>query len=274
MRTRRQVTTGDDFTVDVVRCTEGVSPWTPEKPAASYCLVIVRAGVFRRWVRGAETLLDPTFAYIERPGDEHRFAHPTPEPDTCTAVHVSEALLAGLVGGDPAVPADPLPVSPRVGVLHRALLAGTRGGEDGLAAAEDVVRLAAAALATRTPERVASGRPATRRARVRLVESVREQILADPVAARLSDLARHAGVAPHHLSRVFRRETGLTLSRYRARVRVHRALERIAEGERDFARLAADLGFADHAHLTRTVRDETGHPPAALREFLAVNARQ
>jgi AraC-like DNA-binding protein len=31
---------------------------------------------------------------------------------------------------------------------------------------------------------------------------------------------------------------------------------------------AGDLGFADQAHLTRTIRRHTGHPPAALRRLL------
>jgi len=46
---------------------------------------------------------------------------------------------------------------------------------------------------------------------------------------------------------------------------VRNAIERIAGGERSLARLAADLGFADHAHLTRAVKRETGAPPSRLR---------
>ena len=46
-------------------------------------------------------------------------------------------------------------------------------------------------------------------------------------------------------------------------------MERIAGGERDLARMAADLGFADQSHLCRVVRAETGTTPAALRAALA-----
>jgi transcriptional regulator GlxA family with amidase domain len=67
---------------------------------------------------------------------------------------------------------------------------------------------------------------------------------------------------------VFRAQTGETLSRYRNRVRVRLALERLADGERSLARLAVELGFADHAHLTRVVRAEHGAPPAELRGLL------
>ena len=53
------------------------------------------------------------------------------------------------------------------------------------------------------------------------------------------------------------------------RLRARAALERLAGGERDLARLAADAGFADQAHLCRVVRAETGTTPSALREALA-----
>ena len=53
------------------------------------------------------------------------------------------------------------------------------------------------------------------------------------------------------------------------RLRVRAALDRCAEGERELARLAAELGFADQAHLTRAVRAETGTTPAALRAALS-----
>jgi AraC-like DNA-binding protein len=46
------------------------------------------------------------------------------------------------------------------------------------------------------------------------------------------------------------------------------ALERLAGGERDLARLAAEVGFADQSHLCRVVRSETGRTPAALRAAL------
>jgi len=52
------------------------------------------------------------------------------------------------------------------------------------------------------------------------------------------------------------------------RIRVSRALERIGQGERSLAGLAFELGFADHAHLTRTVRAVTGHTPTGCRALL------
>ena len=84
------------------------------------------------------------------------------------------------------------------------------------------------------------------------------------------ELANLVAVSPHHLSRVFKAETGETISRYRNRLRVRLTLERLAEGELCLARLAAELGFADQAHLARVVRRELGATPSLLRERLAV----
>jgi AraC-like DNA-binding protein len=80
---------------------------------------------------------------------------------------------------------------------------------------------------------------------------------------------REAAVSPHHLSRTFRASTGHTIARHRMLLRARLALERLAGGERNPARLAAELGFADQSHLTRVVRALTGRTPAALRAALA-----
>ncbi len=103
----------------------------------------------------------------------------------------------------------------------------------------------------------------------RLAIAAREAILADdPAAGSLTSLAARLAVSPFHLSRTFQAQTGITLTRYRNRVRVSRALARLDGGETDLARLAVDLGFADQAHLTRTVKSATGHPPGRVRHLL------
>jgi AraC-like DNA-binding protein len=95
----------------------------------------------------------------------------------------------------------------------------------------------------------------------------REFLLAEPDLGVIA-LARRVSCSPHHLSRVFGQVTGSSISGYRNRVRVSRALDRISGGERSLAGLAHELGFADHAHLTRTIRTVTGHTPTACRGLL------
>ena len=53
------------------------------------------------------------------------------------------------------------------------------------------------------------------------------------------------------------------------RLRTRAVLERLAAGEDDLARLAADLGFTDQSHLYRVVRSETDVAPAVLRRLLS-----
>ncbi|MFF4615647.1 helix-turn-helix domain-containing protein [Nonomuraea jabiensis] len=103
-----------------------------------------------------------------------------------------------------------------------------------------------------------------------IADAAREAIAADhPAAGGLMSLAELLAVSPYQLSRAFTRELGVSLTHYRNRVRVGRALDRLENGEPSLAGLAADLGFADQAHLTRTIRHHVGHTPTALRRLLA-----
>ncbi|MGW1926443.1 helix-turn-helix domain-containing protein, partial [Streptomyces massasporeus] len=66
----------------------------------------------------------------------------------------------------------------------------------------------------------------------------------------MEELARAAGVSPHHLSRVFRAVTGTTLTHHRNELRIRSVLHALEEGEDSLRTLAYAYGFADQAHLT------------------------
>jgi AraC-like DNA-binding protein len=170
-------------------------------------------------------------------------------------------------GGDPALPADLPPTSPRADLDHRLLLAAARRGESPEGLFERALALVTSALAPVDPGRVASGRPSTARARRALVDAAREALAADPELS-LADLAAALHVSASHLSRLFRAGTGDTVARHRMRLRARAALERLAAGDHDLTHLAADLGFADHSHLCRVIRAETDHTPSSLRHAL------
>jgi AraC-like DNA-binding protein len=59
------------------------------------------------------------------------------------------------------------------------------------------------------------------------------------------------------------------MTAYRTRLRVRAALERLGQGEHDLSGRASALGFADHSHMTRVLRQETGSSPSQLRQLLA-----
>ena len=101
--------------------------------------------------------------------------------------------------------------------------------------------------------------------------------MSDPDSTSVVDLARRVGCSPHHLSRVFRRLTGRTISQYRTELRVTHALDRLGGQDPDagtLARIAAETGFADHAHLTRTIRRMIGTTPRTLRAALGDPGRR
>jgi AraC-like DNA-binding protein len=254
--------------VEDVRCRHGRGPGREGEPTRGHALVFVRRGCFVRRGTAGRAVLDATLAYAVGPGEEERFDHPHPGGDDCTALRLEPGLLASLWGGDVDLPSGPLPVSPGLDLGHRRLLAAARRGDNEDELAERAVRLAAATLAAADPRRAAAGRPATARARRRLADDAREALAADP-GLGLRELSRAVAVSPHHLSRVFHAAAGHTISRHRRRLRARAALERLAGGERDLARVAADSGFADQSHLTRVLLAETRHTPGSLRGLLA-----
>jgi AraC-like DNA-binding protein len=231
-------------------------------------LVFVRRGYFRRSSELGDELLDPTLAYFTNPGEEQRVDHPHSHGDECTAVSLDPTLVAEIWGGDPELPSKPVMVEPSLDVEQRLLVASPDEGEDPHERVERTIALFARALESADSRRVQAGRPATATQRRVLVDSAREA-LADQPGTPLPALARELAVSPHHLSRIFRASTGRTISRHRMRLRARAALERLAGGEPDLARLAADLGFADQSHLSRVLRSETGRPPSVLRQLLS-----
>jgi AraC-like DNA-binding protein len=258
----------DGVTLADVSCTHAAGRGAEDDRRSSHGLVFVRRGCFVRSVDGSECLLDPTLAYGSNPGQTERIDHPHDHGDDCTWLRIDAGLAATLWGGDPQLPVRPLPTTPPIDLEHRLLLAAADRGADEHELVERAFGLAAMTLERDDVARVASGRPATQRARRALVDDAREALVADPDQS-LPELGRRLAISPHHLSRIFRAVTGSTISRHRLRLRVRAALERLAGGERDLARLAADTGFGDQAHLCRVVRDETGTTPSALRQALA-----
>jgi AraC-like DNA-binding protein len=238
-----------------------------DEQAAGHALVFVRRGCFVRNSDGVESVLDPTLAYCMNPGEEQRYDHPHDHGDDCTSLFMDQALVASIWGGDPMLPSQPLPTSPRIDLEHRQLLSAARKRAHPDELLERAIVLSALTLEQAEPRRVASGQPTGTRARRAVTDGVREILAASPERS-LPELARELSVSPHHLSRVFRAMTGHTVSRHRMRLRTRAALDRLAAGEQSLARLSADLGFADQSHLCRVLRQETGRPPSALRELL------
>lgn len=249
-----------DFAVHAVRCRGDHRRWTAEEIRADYRIVLVRRGGFRRRADGVSGYVDATSGYVGLPGQEEGFAHPV-SSDVCTSIHVDRRLWRELVGD--AVAPQTIRVDAPLDLAHRGLLCAAADRRDvDFAVAERLVRLAALAV------RGSIGAAPGRRDGV-LVAQAREALAAGhPDAAGLIPLARLLGASPYRLSRVFAAGTGMSVTRYRNRLRAGKAVDAIEAGETGLGDLAVRLGFADQAHLTRTVKQHYGHPPVALRELL------
>jgi AraC-like DNA-binding protein len=274
--TARVLARGPGFSVSDVTCADEHPRWSPPETTAGYRLVLVGRGWFRRRAAGVATTIDPTVGYLGLPGEQESFAHPA-GGDRCTAVALSADLWRQLAGDPPDTPRrarTAVHVDARLELAHRRVLAAAASGDIDHALAGELLALVAATVrrtvAGPAPAAAVAGASAAGRARdAALVNAAREAVAADHPAARgLFPLAELLGVSPYRLSRAFSREAGVSLTGYRNRVRVSRALERLAAGEPSLAVLAADLGFSDQAHLTRTVRAHAGRTPAALRRLL------
>ncbi|WP_051579481.1 helix-turn-helix domain-containing protein [Pseudonocardia acaciae] len=264
MRVRDRIATDASFTVADLRIVEPRTAWSAPEAGAGYRMVFIRRGAFRLRIPGWEGLADPATAYLGRPGDEQSIAHRPGREDVCTEVGLDAAFARELRLDQ--TPTHPVLTSGRLDLAHRALVARARRGADGFELAERIVWLAAE-LPRRADRRAGPAEMAPFRRRV--VESARELLTADPAWTGLDTLARRVGVSRSYLSRTFRSHTGETLTRFRNGLRLRAALDRIEAGETDLAGLAADLGFADHAHLSRAMRAEVGHPPSRVRALLS-----
>jgi AraC-like DNA-binding protein len=91
-----------------------------------------------------------------------------------------------------------------------------------------------------------------------------DALAADP-ALRIGDWSRERGLADATVSRGFRQVYGVPPSSFRAQLRGRLAWRRILDAGQALTDLAYELGFADQAHMTRTVRAITGRSPRAWR---------
>jgi hypothetical protein len=206
VREARVVVRSDEVTAAEVRCRHEGPGWSQTEPVGRFGMVLVRSGLFRREVDGAEAIVDACAGYVQRPGSEQRIAHPA-GGDVCTFVSLPAPEYEAVARGSVLAGDVPVLTTAEVDVRHRALVARCNAGAAPDELAERAVVLVGSVLAGLAPDAVAAGFPAARPAR-RVVDDVRQV-------------------------------------------------------------LAAETGFADQAHLTRSIRRETGSTPAQLRALLA-----
>ena len=176
------------------------------------------------------------------------------------AAIVGIRLRPGVAGAVFGVPASELvgaraPLEDVIGSASElaARLAGADGHEAEYLLLEGAV---AAAISDRTPDPLVLA--ATRR-------------LGFP-GSRVDELADALGISERQLRRRFHQSVGYgpkTLDRILRFRRLVSQAQAVTDGEVDLARLAADLGYSDQAHMTRDSVRLTGMPPARLAALWA-----
>jgi AraC-like DNA-binding protein len=156
-----------------------------------------------------------------------------PLPASCTAVEVSPLV--------------------RELVLHASRQNTLRRDDPG---ARRLARLLLDQLATLPVEPLQLPTPGDPRAR-RAAEALR----AEPGGRRaLARVSRAAGASQRTLERLFLEETGMTLGRWRRRLRLVEALRLLAAGE-PVTRVALDVGYATPSAFIEAFRRELGRTP-------------
>ncbi|KIU16437.1 hypothetical protein TL10_13685 [Mycolicibacterium llatzerense] len=267
MLTAQTLVARPEFSVTTWRCTGGDEAWSEPECAVDGRVVLVRSGSFHRRGAGGPIEHDPTLGYLGQPGEREHFAHPH-GGDQCTSVQLGSESWWQLAGEPQRTGSAAVYVDARLELAHRRLLGNDRTDPD-YQLAEQLVLLVGAALRSAATRPIpASDSPAHTSER-RLVARAREAIRhGDEAAAGLFPLAAALGVSPYRLSRSFSNELGVSVTRYRNRVRVGRALDHLYRDDATLADVAATLGFADQAHFCRTLREQTGHTPTAVRREL------
>lgn len=85
----------------------------------------------------------------------------------------------------------------------------------------------------------------------------------------LSTVAEHLNVSSNYLSRVFRRETGMTLTSYIQRVRIDHARRLLAEGRQSISEIAYRVGYRNYRDFYRNFVKQENASPRQVREELS-----
>lgn len=87
-----------------------------------------------------------------------------------------------------------------------------------------------------------------------------------PRVPTLSELATRSGLHPAYLSRLFRAAFGISPVELGREHRAAWARAQIERSPMSLSRIAADAGYADHAHMCRDLRTRYGVAPHQLRD--------
>jgi AraC-like DNA-binding protein len=241
-----------------------------------FFIAVTERGLVTPVYRGEQHTIGPADMIVLNPEEDHAGGPPAGASWSYRALYAPVSLMRQVMAefppGAPPVPwfaADAVR-DPRVmGLLLRFHRLSEAPGSSALqreaCLAMGLTLLASRHGTTSRPPRVPGREPrAVTTAREFLVEHARDNV-------PLRDLARHSGLTPSHLCRVFRRATGMTPHAYQVQIRVRQAKALLLAGC-PIAVAAVEAGFWDQAHLTRHFTRTLGLSPGRYIASLAGSA--
>jgi len=212
--------------------------------------------------RGGHVRTGPGTITVLAPDEMHTGAPATTDGYVYQALYAEPSLLTdGILGGLPHF-REPLLDDPELSAALRAAHTGLSACPDPLEA-ESRLPWLLTALARRhsTARPTADTIPGAASIALAVRDRLADELLAPP---SLADLAADLGPSRYQLLRAFRTAMGMPPYAWLAQYRVTRARGLLESGRRP-AEVAALVGFADQAHLTRWFRRVLGVTPAAFR---------
>jgi AraC-like DNA-binding protein len=276
----RLIYSGATTQVGSWRCPTDNPRFRDSGPTENHIVVFPRSGVWIRHAGSRAFVADPHVVTIYNRGQEYTREPLSLDGDRCDwfAVRPDIAAEIGAIYnrriGDPsrAFTREFALCSPALYLRQRTLFLRLQGGRmDSLEAEEKIIGIVAEVIShsygavplwSEANHERAARRDLIEHARAEIVANVNQQLTVSQLASRL-------GTSPFHLCRVFRSGTGLTLHEYRLELRQRLLLERLAEPGANLSRIAHELGFSSHSHLSATLRRRGGMTPSALRRLLS-----
>lgn len=261
------------------RCLANLPGLGGEQRQPAHVIGFPYKGVFELHQGRDRVIIEPGSVLFLNNGAPYCTSHPCGNGDYGSAIAVRpDILVEALARHDPAAvdrPEAPFRFpsgtsSPRTYLLQRLLFLRISREEpvDSLAVEETALALvddvAAAACSRENEARVCPAPGAHHRKTVDAVRAFLANRFCEPLS--LAAVGEVVGVSPFHLCRVFRAVTGITVSRYRHRLRLRAALERVASAEADLSAVALDHGYSSHSHFTAAFHREFGMTPTQFRQ--------
>jgi len=265
----------EGMALEVLQLPPGV---IPDHEHATHTVHLITNGPVRAALTASDGVhsgsLDPRSIMLMPRGSRHRFLAEAPIETVSVALH-PELLARALDDTAPGVAAIELTPQWNLADPHvtSILLALRADLEDGSPAGRLYGESLGTALAVYLARRYGAPSMQTRPVRDGLPTYRLRQVL-DYIAAHLdrdlslADLARSAGMSPHHFAVLFRQRMGTSPHRYVVEQRIEHAKRLLRNHARSVLEVALLSGFESQSHFGRVFRRVVGMTPSDYRAAL------